>query len=588
MPPPPPRRRPDDSATYSRRRQSYANSYRAVSPTPAPRARASKAATPEPFEADEDVPMMDATFGGDDMSPGADFVVPLNFDSSHSATAPTLSFFTKSPRKGTPVRARPGSPWLRSPSALGRENAGDDNAGGWGFAPLQDAPSDDSDDEVDQHQEIVAERVNVPPTEYYSAVYEDNQGPEEAVNDEYASPSANIETAPRGRSTTVSPLSRGNASQHRSKIVTPAQTASPVSASGFSGGKLLSQRFAELENKLAAEGRSFRFSEIGALPSSPAVGEGYDRTELKFPDLPSSSPDKSTTNEDGQEEEKLDESRVENDLSSEVAEEEQAESRQSFGREDSAENGLNEYSQENTEQANSMDEYDYSMELPQEGHSQEPVEPSYQDSAEVVVAAVTNASWQSVEIVQDAGAVEASVEEGQDWNISKALDSSVRSPTLSVRNEDEEDASFISPIRPKDSPPMPIDDMEDSESVSSDESDEDDMDERGIIAESTYEQDVQPQHLSSLIEDKPNVLQEPSSSRRSMPAEATETTENQAADYDETIEEEMVHGPSWEDETDVEPLVQLRSNDPMAAARAAAILNLVSILCTRDERGHLT
>ncbi|KAG8824301.1 hypothetical protein FRC19_002071 [Serendipita sp. 401] len=39
-------------------------------------------------------------------------------------------------------------------------------------------------------------------------------------------------------------------------------------------------------------------------------------------------------------------------------------------------------------------------------------------------------------------------------------------------------------------------------------------------------------------------------------------------------ESEEVVGPSWEDESDAEPLVQIRSLDPMAAARAAAILNL--------------
>jgi hypothetical protein len=127
---------------------------------------------------------------------------------------------------------------------------------------------------------------------------------------------------------------------------------------------------------------------------------------------------------------------------------------------------------------------------------------------------------------------------------------------------------------------MPIDDMDDSELGSSDENDEENMDEGEIIAELTYEQDVQPRNLSSLIEDQPDVPQE-SSSRRSVPVETAETTEEQAVEYDETVEEEMVNGPSWEDETDAEPLVQIRSNDPMAAARAAAILNLVSILYSR-------
>lgn len=576
---------------------------------------------------------MDSASGWDDMPSGADFVVPLNFDSSHSATAPVPSF-PRFPRKGAPLRARPGSPWLRSPSILGGENAVDDNDGGWGFAPLQDAPSDDSDNEAGQPQEIVASRVNVPPAEHYSAVYYDNQGPEEVANDPPSPPPTDIETAPRGRSTTLSPPSRGNNPQRHSRVVTPAHTSSPAPMSGFSGGKTLSQRFAELGNKLAAEGRSFRFSEIGALPSSPAIVDEYTRTGLAVPSLPGSSPDRLTANEEEQE----DGSRVESDVSSEAAEEKRVGRHDFFRREVPAESGPNEYlSQEGSEQDNSTGEPVYSMELqPHEESLQQPAEPSYQASTEIVAAAVANASWQSVESVQTASAVEADAEEQLNWYeasqaldypdneeeeeerehsralvssaqlseqqlweasipldsvqvdpegheqflaVARVLDSPTRSPTISVRN-DEQDASFISPIRPKNSPPMPIDDMDDSELGSSDENDEENMDEGEIIAELTYEQDVQPRNLSSLIEDQPDVPQE-SSSRRSVPVETAETTEEQAVEYDETVEEEMVNGPSWEDETDAEPLVQIRSNDPMAAARAAAILNLVSILYSR-------
>ena len=522
---------------------------------------------------------MDAAPTWEDMQSATDFVVPLNFGSSHSATTPIPSFFPRSPRKATPVRVRPGSPWLRSPSIIDHENTQDNNMddnadGGWGFAPLQDASSDDSDNEADQPQEIMARRVDVPPTEYFSAAYEDDQEPE-VVNNDYPSPRADIES-PRGRSSKPSPLSR---SRDPSSVVAPTQASSQPPTNGSSTGKPLSQRFAELEKKLTAEGRSFRFSEIGTLPSSPAISPSHNGTDLKFPDLPSSSPDKSVAKDD----EEQDESHVENESSSKLDDEGQAERTGMPRHEPSTENVLNEnLSQEDTEDT-SMEEPEYSLEPHQGNLAQESAEHSYQASAEVVAVAVTNASRQSDDSVHDVSAgVEA--QELKETFTSEEATPPIRH-IVDIQNEelDQEDASFIAPIPTEDSPRM-----DDSVSVTSEDSEQsNDTDEDEIIAESTYEQDIQPQHLSSLSADRYDVSQDPSY-YPSKPAEVAETMDDEVVGHDETIEEEMNHGPSWEDETDAEPLVQIRSNDPMAAARAAAILNLVSSHFAPNKQVELT
>lgn len=500
---------------------------------------------------DDDVPMMDAEaiWEDNDVPSGADFVVPLNFSTSRS---PRPSIFSKSPtgsevslRKGTPIRARPGSPWIRG-------NTEDSNVetteATW--APLQDAPSDseESDQEVDLPQD------NVAAVEGPSTVVDAPQ----QVEDDPSLPSSHVPS-------------------------------SPESPEGFAGGKTLSQRFAELSDKLATEGRSFRRSlaDIDAMPSSDAAG-AFDQPNLKFPDLPSSSPEKHV-------EEEPEESIEESAVSASVELDEQVDQSASLRQEEPAESGLNEYSsQDDREDTGPMEQSyeeaeqpDYATEDYQESTLQEstglsvefqeyfvPVAESSVEQTEVVAA-----SFELNEAV-DVAVMESKAEA----LLEPLLQHEVISVSPIADQSNNQDASFISPIRGDNSPQMDI--TVHSEESDSD-SEEDEMDESGQVAESTYDHDVhvqqsltedvqqQPQ-MASIIMDEPKAT--PGSWRRISAEGITEpmTAEDQIVECGEEIEDDMEHGPSWEDETDAEPLVQIRSNDPMAAARAAAILNLVS------------
>ncbi len=181
-------------------------------------------------------------------------------------------------------------------------------------------------------------------------------------------------------------------------------------------------------------------------------------------------------------------------------------------------------------------------------------------------------------------AVELQTEESSVWHTQPEAISASPAQSQAVNGIDNEDASFISPIRVKDSPLMDVTSVHSDDSDT--ESEDEDMDESGQAAESTYEQDIQQQsydidiqqevQVSATMENEPKAT--PGSWRRvsdeGIPE--PEIREDHTLEYDEEAEDEMACGPSWEDETDAEPIVQIRSHDPMAAARAAAILNLVS------------
>ncbi|KIM26284.1 hypothetical protein M408DRAFT_9939 [Serendipita vermifera MAFF 305830] len=558
MPPPPLRRRPDGSILYSSRkkgdssiaydRRRASTSYRADSPTPASKSRPSASVSPL-INMDDDVQMMDAepVWEDNDVPSGTDFVVPLNFDSSGSprpsmySKSPTR--FNASPRKATPVRGRPGSPWIR-------ENVEDSGVQAT-WMPLQDAPSDseDSDNDAEVPQESLA--VPSAPVEISPVEAEDNRSPS---------------LAPQGVDASAS--------------------------GGFASGKTLSQRFSELNEKLAAEGRSFReeptfrrsLSAIGAMPSSDNAGD-YDQPELDFPDLPHSSPEKAAEEPETSSEETGISASIEYD-------EEPVQQR----KEDPPESGLNEYlSQDEEEETSPMEEPISQIQEQQpesfvdESHElslQESAEPSTQFEEYSVPVAdpsqalleTAGASWESSVAVDDVVVTQPQEEVHSEAYAHKEADS-IRSPQ--ANQPGNEDASFISPIRGNHSLEM---DAASDDSADSDTDSEDEMDESGHAAESTYEQGSQQlshdEEMQRLVQIPSIVVDEPQSTPgiwRRVSDEGVvlpEAKDDPTLQEEESIEDEMAHGPSWEDETDAEPLVQIRSNDPMAAARAAAILNL--------------
>lgn len=276
---------------------------------------------------------------------------------------------------------------------------------------------------------------------------------------------------PRARATSSSPRSR---TQTASPVpftrrfmspIPPTQSSGPIyitqpspeqeqsgyesddhESGGFGGGKTLSQRFADLEVKLAKEGRSFRFSEIAAIPSSDH--------SIRFgpSDLPDSSPQKASTVDEEEQEEVLQESLI-------------------------------------------VDEED----------------------------------TDAMDIVLESAAPER------------------KTPVLQ-----EESASFISPIQRAPSVH--------EESVQ-------------VAQESHIEQVVD----ASIQDSKaPATVVVPSlgSAFPSPLMARQEMLVDEEVQAEEAPEEMVEAGPSWEDDTDAEPLVQIRSMDPHAAARAAAILNL--------------
>ena len=226
---------------------------------------------------------------------------------------------------------------------------------------------------------------------------------------------------------------------------------------GFGGGRTLSQRFASLEAKLAKEGRSFRFSEIAAIPSSDhSIHFGPS-------DLPDSSPQKASTIEE-EEEEVLQESFI-------------------------------------------LDEEDELMD----------VAPEPQSIMDIP-------RREKISVVQEA-LERAASEQGKE----------------------------ISPIRP--APSVHEECLQ--------------------VAQESYVEQVTD--VSMQGSEAPTTVVVPSlgSAFPSPLMARQEMLVDEDVQAEELTEEVIENGPFWEDEMDAEPLVQIRSMDPQAAARAAAILNMV-------------
>lgn len=336
--------------------------------------------------------------------------------------------------------------------------------------------------------------------------------------------------------------------QTTSASLIPEKTAYPQ-------GKRLSERFAELEKKLAQEGRSFRISEINALPSSDPVGFA------PLGDLPSSSPEKlqpsdsvhqSPEKHTGQpleragvdeEEDAMDQEEtqlIEQELSTDPAEEEEPEATPT----------------PLMEAPDSVADADNSLIL-QDGEL-ESVEnlPGEQQSRSVE----ENDMIQAVEpSTVGEGSLPVSVQE-EPVSLIEAAGTCPSLQEESFLSREEQEGSFISPIR------RDISSVVDASSVRSDieEGDEAHPKEVGLPTLNSPARPQEPAQSTELEQPAPTTIDQ-----SVLPQDAQKETEG----VDE--EEEVLEGPSWEDETDAEPLVQIRSNDPDAAARAAAILNLV-------------
>jgi hypothetical protein len=151
-------------------------------------------------------------------------------------------------------------------------------------------------------------------------------------------------------------------------------------------------------------------------------------------------------------------------------------------------------------------------------------------------------------------------------------DSAMQETYESSGVQEVQDASFISPIRRDTSL------ADDAQSVHAEIEEEYEASPREdiLVANSTFEEGLHPVDSTfeqdSIVHEHRNKIEV----QRFIVPNIAAVYQEEAVDDDVEADEEL-EGPSWEDETDAEPLVQIRSNDPVAAARAAAILNLVSI-----------
>ncbi|KAG8831168.1 hypothetical protein FRC17_003554 [Serendipita sp. 399] len=433
----------------------------------------------------------------------------------------------KSPSK----RYRPPSPWLRP---LDASPVVENHQAKW--MPLQD---NDSDSEPEPAPE---------PSQF------DRQEPEPSPvadtgvgNTLYGSPIAEPAIL-TPNSSTPSPIS-----SPKQQAPSPSKDSGELDShnsspdTGFGKGKRLSERFAELQERLGKEGRSLRFSEIGALPSEDYVGPGFD-SPLKFPEtagdspskssaLPDSSPAKTLSSRTSDQEEQDEDEPVEYTVPLQEVSSEQEQS-EDLEPEDSTEEAHAPDLEER------MDDADVSELLSEEQDTpfQEEIEPTE-------VEALEPRTKPDVEL-------QVSVEETPDALMENAVVDSIGEPL-------EHDESFISPI------PKANSSFNDATSIHSTDA-EDDEEEPYIKQEESY-----PENSALGVE---GITGEPEPSQ--FPASALFVPSPLMArqglipEIQMNEEAEEMAGPSWEDESDAEPLVQIKSLDPMAAARAAAILNL--------------
>lgn len=154
-------------------------------------------------------------------------------------------------------------------------------------------------------------------------------------------------------------------------------------------------------------------------------------------------------------------------------------------------------------------------------------------------------------------------------------DSAMQETYESSGVQEVQDVFFISPIRRDASS---ADDAQSDHSEIQEEYEASPREEI-LVANFTFEQGLHPVDSTfeqdSVVHEQKNRIE---AQRFIAPniAAVYQESEEEAVEGDVEPNEEL-EGPSWEDETDAEPLVQIRSNDPVAAARAAAILNLVGI-----------
>ncbi|KAG8841273.1 hypothetical protein FRC20_005119, partial [Serendipita sp. 405] len=347
------------------------------------------------------------------------------------------------PEESPSKRYRPPSPWLRprdSPAVIETQETN--------WMALQENDSDSDEESAP----LAAESNSQPPE---PSTFDNNLTMNQQDDSVVPEPEPELVLLGRNSSTPSPVISPQRVSVSPPKEPVRSTPSSDSPDTGFGKGKRLSERFAELQERLTREGRSLRFSEIEALPSEDYAGPGFD-SPLKFSDVAGDSPSKSSA-------------------------------------------------------------------LPDSS-------PLKSETPEV--------------LMEDS---EMTPEDSQ----------------LQHEGLSERDASFISPI------PQANSSFIDAASVHS----TDDEEELFIKQEDPYPQQSTMEGDTFTHNADVSVIVPAPAEKLFVPSPLM-ARQGLVPDVQINEESEEVVGPSWEDESDAEPLVQIRSLDPMAAARAAAILNL--------------